>query len=129
MQKLLSETRVHESLYIMSKNNKSYSPLVYSTDPHFKLDEVENDEQATLLPAEQKLQVRLDKKHRGGKMVTLVENFVGTNESKEDIGKKLKTSCGTGGSVKDGEILVQGDNRDKVLQWLLKNGYKQTKKI
>ncbi len=113
----------------MSKNNKSYSPLVYSTDPHFKLDEAENEEKETLLPAEQKLHVRLDKKHRGGKTVTLIENFVGTNESKEDIGKKLKTSCGTGGSVKDGEILVQGDNRDKVLQWLLKNGYKQSKKI
>lgn len=113
----------------MPKNNKSYSPLVYSTDPHFKLDDADNEEKETLLPAEQKLHVRLDKKHRGGKMVTLVENFVGTNESKEDIGKKLKTSCGTGGSVKDGEILVQGDNRDKVLQWLLKNGYKQSKKI
>jgi translation initiation factor 1 len=113
----------------MAKNNKSYNPLVYSTDPNFKLEEEQNEEKETLLPAEQKLNVRLDKKHRGGKMVTLIENFIGTNESKEDIGKKLKTSCGTGGSVKDGEILVQGDNRDKVLQWLLKNGYKQSKKI
>jgi translation initiation factor 1 len=113
----------------MSKNNKSFSNLVYSTDPHFKLDDEQNEEQETLLPAEQKLKIRLDKKHRGGKMVTLIENFIGTTADKEDIGKKLKTSCGTGGSVKDGEILVQGDNQDKVLQWLLKNGYKQSKKI
>ena len=103
--------------------------MVYSTDPNFKIEEEIEDEQQTLLPAEQKIKIRLDKKHRGGKMVTLIENFIGTNADKEDIGKKLKTSCGTGGSVKDGEILVQGDNRDKVLQWLLKNGFKQSKKI
>jgi translation initiation factor 1 len=113
----------------MSKNNKSYSPLVYSTDPNFKLEEENNEEQETLLPEEQKIKIRLEKKHRGGKTVTLIENFIGRTADKEDIGKKLKTSCGTGGSVKDGEILVQGDNRDKVLQWLLKNGYKNSKKI
>ncbi len=113
----------------MSKNTKSYSTVVYSTDPTFKLQDEEQEEQATLLPEEQKIKVRLEKKHRGGKTVTLVENFVGTTEDKEGIGKKLKTICGTGGSVKDGEILVQGDNRDKVLQWLLKNGYKNSKKI
>jgi translation initiation factor 1 len=113
----------------MSKNNKPYSPLVYSTDPNFKLDEGNNEEQETLLPEEQKIKIRLEKKHRGGKIVTLIENFIGTETDKEDIGKKLKTSCGTGGSVKDGEILVQGDNSDKVLQWLLKNGYKNSKKI
>jgi translation initiation factor 1 len=113
----------------MSKNNKLNSSLVYSTDPNFKLEDTNGEEQETLLPEEQKLKIRLDKKHRGGKMVTLVENFIGTADDKEDIGKKLKTSCGTGGSVKDGEILVQGDNRDKVLLWLLKNGYKNSKKI
>ena len=102
--------------------------MVYSTDPNFKLDDELDEEQHTLLPAEQKIKIRLDKKHRGGKMVTLIENFIGTNADKEDIGKKLKTTCGTGGSVKDGEILVQGDNRDKVLQWLLKNGFKNSKK-
>lgn len=113
----------------MAKKINSISGLVYSTDPNFKIEEETEDEQQTLLPAEQKIKIRLDKKHRGGKMVTLIENFIGTNADKEDIGKKLKTSCGTGGSVKEGEILVQGDNRDKVLQWLLKNGYKQSKKI
>ncbi len=113
----------------MAKKINSISGLVYSTDTNFKIEEETEDEQQTLLPAEQKIKIRLDKKHRGGKMVTLIENFIGTNADKEDIGKKLKTSCGTGGSVKEGEILVQGDNRDKVLQWLLKNGYKQSKKI
>ena len=102
--------------------------MVYSTDPNFKIDDEIDEEQHTLLPAEQKIKIRLDKKHRGGKVVTLIENFIGTNADKEDIGKKLKTTCGTGGSVKDGEILVQGDNRDKVLQWLLKNGFKNSKK-
>ena len=113
----------------MSKKINSFSSLVYSTDPNFKIEEDVKEEEQTLLPTDQKIKIRLDKKHRGGKMVTLVENFIGTNADKEEIGKKLKTSCGTGGSVKDGEILVQGDNRDKVLQWLLKNGYKQSKKI
>jgi translation initiation factor 1 len=113
----------------MSKNTKSFSSLVYSTDPTFKLEEEDNVEQETLLPEEQKIKIKLEKKHRGGKTVTLIENFVGTDADKEELGKKLKTSCGTGGSVKEGEILVQGDNRDKVLQWLLKNGYKNSKKI
>ena len=114
--------------FLLSKKINSLSGLVYSTDPNFKIEEDENMEEQTILPAEQKIKIRLDKKHRGGKVVTLIENFIGTNADKEDIGKKLKTVCGTGGSVKDGEILVQGDNRDKVLQWLLKNGFKNSKK-
>ena len=114
---------------MMSKKINSLSGLVYSTDPNFKIEENIQEEEGSLLSAEQKIKIRLDKKHRGGKMVTLIENFIGTNADKDEIGKKLKTICGTGGSVKDGEILVQGDNRDKVLQWLLKNGYKHSKKI
>ena len=113
----------------MSKKLNSLSGLVYSTDPNFKIEVDITEEEQTILPAEQKIKIRLDKKHRGGKMVTLIKNFIGTNADKEDIGKKLKTACGTGGAVKEGEILVQGDNRDKVLQWLLKNGYKHSKKI
>ena len=113
----------------MSKKINSLSGLVYSTDPNLKIEQESAEEQTTLLPAEQKIKIRLDKKHRGGKMVTLIENFIGTNADKEEIGKKLKTVCGTGGSVKEGEILVQGDNRDKVLQWLLKNGFKHSKKM
>jgi translation initiation factor 1 len=102
--------------------------LVYSTDPNFKLPEADNEEQETILPAQQKLRIRLDTKQRAGKAVTLVQDFIGVNKDREELGKKLKSFCGTGGSVKDGEIIVQGDNRDKILQWLLKNGYTNTKK-
>ena len=103
--------------------------LVYSTDPNFKPEQEESEEQATLLPAQQKIKIRLDKKHRAGKAVTLVEGFIGTDADKDELGKKLKTFCGTGGSVKDGEIIVQGDNRDKILQWLQKSGFSSAKKI
>jgi len=106
-----------------------FGGLVYSTDPNFKPEVESASEEDTLLPAQQKLKVRLDTRHRAGKAVTLVEGFVGTISDKEDFGKKLKTFCGTGGSVKEGEIIVQGDNRDKVLQWLLKNGYKTAKRV
>ena len=103
--------------------------LVYSTDPNFKLPEADNEEQETILPAQQKLRIRLDTKQRAGKAVTLVQGFIGKTNDIEELGKKLKSFCGTGGSVKDSEIIVQGDNRDKVLQWLLKNGFLGTKKI
>jgi translation initiation factor 1 len=113
----------------MSKKNKPDSRgFVFSTDPGFQFEE-ESMETATLLPAAQKLKIRLDTKHRAGKAVTLVEGFKGKEEDLEDLGKQLKSFCGTGGSAKDGEIIVQGDQREKVLQWLLKNGYKQAKKI
>ena len=108
---------------------KSLGGLVYSTRPNFKPEVESASEEETLLPTQQKLKVRLDTKHRAGKAVTLVEGFIGTISDKEELGKKLKTFCGTGGSVKNGEIIVQGENRDKVLQWLLKNGYKAAKRI
>lgn len=107
----------------------SLGGLVYSTDPNFKPEVESASEEETLLPTQQKLKVRLDTKHRAGKAVTLVEGFIGTISDKEELGKKLKTFCGTGGSLKNGEIIVQGENRDKVLQWLLKNGYKAAKRI
>ena len=113
----------------MAKKTGLYNNLVYSTDPDLNREQVNGEQEETLVPAEQKIRIRTDKKHRGGKTVTLIENFIGSVSDKEDIGKKLKTFCGTGGSVKDGEILVQGDNREKILQWLLKNGYKHSKAI
>lgn len=114
----------------MSKKKiQSLSGLVYSTDPNFKLPDENFEEQETIAPSQQKLKIRLDTKHRAGKAVTLIEGFIGTTADMEDLGKKLKSFCGTGGSVKDGEIIVQGDNRDKILQWLQKNGYKLSKKI
>ncbi|MEP7107477.1 MAG: translation initiation factor [Ferruginibacter sp.] len=106
----------------------SFGGLVYSTDPDFKPEKEHTAEPETLLPSLQKLIVRLDTKHRAGKAVTLIDGFIGTLSDKEDLGKKLKTFCGTGGSVKEDEIIVQGDNRDKVLQWLQNNGYSLAKK-
>lgn len=114
----------------MSKKIKSLSGLgglVYSTDPNFKIEE-EIEATETLPAAKQPLRIKLETKHRAGKAVTLITGFTGTNDDAETLGKKLKTFCGTGGSVKDGEIIVQGDNRDKVLQWLLKNGYNAAQK-
>ena len=113
----------------MSKKNKPDSRgFVYSTDPGFKFEE-ENKSVETILPAQQKLKIRLDTKHRAGKAVTLVEGFVGPDADMQELGKKLKSFCGTGGSAKDGEIIVQGDQREKVIQWLGKNGYKNARRI
>ncbi len=113
----------------MSKKNKADTRgFVYSTDPDFHFEEeLQNAE--TLLPAKQKLRIRLDTKQRGGKAVTLITGFIGKEDDLQDLGKKLKTFCGTGGSAKEAEIIVQGDQRDKVLQWLLKSGYSNSKKV
>ncbi len=114
----------------MNKKNKPDTRgFVYSTDPNFRYEAEAETSKETLPEAEQKLKIRLDTKQRAGKAVTLVINFIGKEEDLDDLGKKLKNFCGTGGSVKDGEIIIQGDQRDKVLQWLLKNGYKHTKKM
>lgn len=108
----------------MSKKNIG-SGIVYSTDKDFKFDD-EIQENFILQPGDQKLKITLDTKHRGGKAVTMIEGYKGRDV--DEIGKKLKMFCGSGGSVKDGFIFVQGDNREKVFQWLLKNGYKNVKK-
>lgn len=113
----------------MSKKNKPDSRgYVYSTDPDFL--QYEKPEEIPTLPADkQLLKIILETKHRGGKAVTIVYGFEGLTQDIEELGKKLKTHCGTGGAVKDREIIVQGDHRDKVLQWLHKNGYTKAKKI
>ncbi len=113
----------------MSKKNKPDArSFVYSTDPGFRFEQ--QDEQAdTLPPAQQQLKIRLDTKQRAGKMVTLVTGFTGTEDDLQELGKKLKNICGAGGSARDAEIIVQGDHRDKVLQWLQKNGYTKAKRI
>ncbi len=107
----------------MSKKKADNNGYVYSTDPSFRFDQ-EQENQVTLPPAQQQLRIRLETKHRGGKAVTLVTGFIGTAEDLDDLGRKLRNACGTGGSAKDGEIIVQGDQRQKVLQWLVKGGYK-----
>jgi translation initiation factor 1 len=114
----------------MSKKNKpDNNAFVFSTDPNFRFEEEHEEVQETLQPNQQKLKVRLDTKQRAGKAVTLVENFIGKEEDLEDLGKKLKNFCGTGGSVKDRQIIVQGDQREKILGWLIKGGFKNTKKV
>jgi translation initiation factor 1 len=115
---------------IMSKKNKTdLRGFVYSTDPNFRFEHEDGPAAETLPAKQQKLRVRLETKHRAGKAVTLIEGFVGTEEDLVDLGKKLKNYCGTGGSAKDGEIIVQGDQRDKILQWLQKNDYTSSKKV
>ena len=104
----------------MSKKNKPDTRgFVFSTDPDFSFESNTHEQAATLPARQQKLRIRLDTKNRAGKAVTLVTGFTGTEEDIETLGKQLKNYCGSGGSVKDGEIIVQGDHRDKVLQWLL----------
>lgn len=113
----------------MSKKNKPDNRgFVYSTNPDFKFEEEPNNVQETLPPQQQKLRIWLDTKQRAGKVVTLITGFIGTEGDLSELGKKLKNYCGTGGSAKGGEMLVQGDQREKVLQYLLKSGYTQTKK-
>lgn len=108
----------------MSKKKRNTGGIVYSTDPDFSQEPDEPSEEATLPPAQQQLKVKLDTKQRAGKVVTLVDGFIGTVADLEQLGKELKTKCGTGGSAKDGQILIQGDYKDKVLKWLQDWGYK-----
>ena len=113
----------------MSKKNKSDKwGVVYSTDPNFKFEQ-EHEALETLAPSRQKLRVKLDTKQRAGKAVTRIEGFVGKQQDLEELGKKLKTYCGSGGSVKDFQIIIQGDQREKAMQWLKNNGYSQARKI
>src|ERR1700743_1406938 len=110
----------------MSKKKLNSNGIIYSTDPDFRVDDEQTPEE-TLPPKQQKLRVSLDTTQRAGKAVTLVTGFTGNTDDLEALGKQLKTYCGTGGSVKDGEIIVQGDQRDKILQWLLNNVYSGSK--
>lgn len=105
------------------KKNKP-TGIVYSTNPDFKYDFNEPTEQETLPPKQQDLRIMLDKKLKGGKKATLVTGFKGKNEDLADLAKKLKNLCAAGGSSADGEILIQGDFRQKIMDYLIKNGYK-----
>lgn len=106
--------------------NKHKGSLVYTTDPDYVFDDgIEEPE--TLEPQKQKLRVMLDKKSRGGKQVTLITGFVGAQSDLNELGKTLKSACGVGGSVKDNEILIQGDFRQKIMQLLIDKGFTNTK--
>jgi len=112
----------------MSKKTKQLINVVYSTNPNFSYESESGEEPDTLPKNQQKLYVSIDRKQRGGKDVTLVEGFVGTEDDLKELGKTLKSKCGVGGSSKEGEILIQGAVRDKVFDLLVKDGYTQTKK-
>ncbi len=111
----------------MPKKNRNVAGVVYSTDPDFQFQFDESAEQETPAPEKQDLRVQLDKKQRGGKAVTLITGFIGTAADLESLGKKLKQKCGTGGSAKNGEIIVQGDFREKIMESLKSEGYKVKK--
>ena len=102
---------------------KSRLGVVYSTNPDFEYQRVAEQEEQTLEPSRQRLTVRIDRRQRAGKQVTLIEGFVGTRADLESLAKTLKTRCGVGGSAKEGEITIQGDLRDKVTALLQSMGY------
>lgn len=114
----------------MKKNDwKERLNIVYSTNPDYHYETEEENEETTLPPQQQRLRVQLDRKNRGGKVVTLITGFVGNEDDLKELGKLLKTKCGVGGSAKDGEIIVQGDFKQKIIELLLKAGYTQTKGV
>lgn len=110
----------------MSKKQRAVG-VVYSTNPDYQYQYDEEPMAETLMPEKQKLRVRIEKNHRGGKTVTVVTGFVGSDNDLQELGKRLKTACGVGGSAKDGEILVQGEIKEKVVATLQKFGYTDSK--
>jgi len=114
----------------MAKNKDDWKErlgVVYSTNQNFDYEVDEEDEQQTLPPKQQNLKVMLDKRNRKGKAVTLITNFVGQNSDLKELGKMLKSKCGVGGTVKNGEIIIQGDFRDRIVEILKSDGYKVKK--
>jgi translation initiation factor 1 len=113
----------------MSKKNswKNREGIVYSTNQDFAYTNQANHESETLVPAKQNLRVLMDNSGRSGKQVTLITGFIGTTSDLEALTKLLKTKCGVGGSAKEGEILIQGDAREKIVAILTKEGYKARK--
>jgi translation initiation factor 1 len=109
---------------LAKRNIPDNNGFVFSTDPNFAFQNSDSGSSETLPPAKQRLRIILDTRHRGGKTVTAITGFVGKSEDLETLGKKIKQYCGTGGSVKDGQILIQGDQTVKVRAYLQKEGYK-----
>jgi len=109
----------------MKRKNKT--GIVYSTNPDFHYEVGMEKEPETLVPGKQDLRVMLDSRNRKGKKVTLITGFSGREEDLQKLGRDLKTICGSGGTAKEGEILIQGDFRDKVMEYLSEKGYKVKK--
>lgn len=101
--------------------------VVYSTNPDFRYETAEEEEAETLPKHQQKLRVSMEKKGRGGKTVTLIKGFIGSEEDCKELGKLLKSKCGVGGSVKEGEIIIQGDFKQRIIDLLKVEGYTQTR--
>lgn len=112
----------------MAKKKMERINVVYSTNPDFQYNFESEEEQEIPHPKEQTLYVSIDKKQRAGKEVTLVEGFIGTDDDLKELGKLLKSKCGVGGTAKDGEIIVQGNFRDKIMDLLVKEGFKVKRK-
>ncbi len=112
----------------MSNKNKKRVGVVYSTADDYSYESEGSADEETLDPGEQKIRVMLERKGRGGKEVTFLDGLIASQDDKEALAKKLKSHCGSGGSAKDGEVMIQGDHRDKVVKYLLKEGYTNTKR-
>ncbi len=115
------------SKYMSKKHTSRPDGLAYSTDQNFFNSFPERENADTLPKEKQKLRVTLDKKQRAGKVVTLIDGFIGTVDDMEALGKQLKTKCGAGGSAKEGWIIIQGDYKEKIITWLKDWGYVLTK--
>ena len=111
----------------MAKKQQKIQNVVYSTNPDFSYEFEQDEDIQTLAPQQQRLYVSIDPKQRAGKEVTLIEGFVGAEDELKELGKILKSKCGVGGSVKDNEILIQGNFKQKIYDLLRKEGYSQTK--
>ena len=111
------------------KNKKKRIGVVFSTDPEYDYQHKEQEEVATLPKQQQVLRVMIDRKRRRGKEVTLITGFEGAESDLKDLGKFLKSKCGVGGSVKEGEILIQGNHKTKIIDLLKVEGYSQTKGV
>ena len=110
------------------KKKRTAVGVVYSTNPDYQYQyEDDGGQDETLPPSQQRLHVRMERSGRGGKTVTVVDNFVGTDDDLQDLGRTLKTKCGVGGSVKDGQIIIQGDFRDRIVTLLKETGYNRTR--